>query len=147
MERKGELLYQRFLNTAQETVRLTAALEGFFLEADIEESQRDAYAAYLKRRIRPAMERLIRENALEKMDVLEQRGWVGAQEMDAFIRQAQSLGQEAAMLWLMRRKGERYALCKGQGNPLGEERHESLPWLPARVYLLRLPEQMLPDAP
>ena len=108
MERKGELLYQRFLNTAQETVRLTAALEGFFLEADIEESQRDAYAAYLKRRIRPAMERLIRENALEKMDVLEQRGWVGAQEMDAFIRQAQSLGQEAAMLWLMRRKGERY---------------------------------------
>ncbi len=51
MERKGELLYQRFLNTAQETVRLTAALEGFFLEADIEESQRDAYAAYLKRRI------------------------------------------------------------------------------------------------
>ena len=38
MERKGELLYQRFLNTAQETVRLTAALEGFFLEADIEES-------------------------------------------------------------------------------------------------------------
>ena len=26
MERKGELLYQRFLNTAQETVRLTAAL-------------------------------------------------------------------------------------------------------------------------
>ena len=60
MERKGELLYQRFLNTAQETVRLTAALEGFFLEADIEESQRDAYAAYLKRRIRPAMERLIR---------------------------------------------------------------------------------------
>lgn len=71
MERKGELLYQRFLNTAQETVRLTAALEGFFLEADIEESQRDAYAAYLKRRIRPAMERLIRENALEKMDVLE----------------------------------------------------------------------------
>ena len=42
MERKGELLYQRFLNTAQETVRLTAALEGFFLEADIEESQRDA---------------------------------------------------------------------------------------------------------
>ena len=57
---------------------------------------------------RAAMERLIRENALEKMDVLEQRGWVGAQEMDAFIRQAQSLGQEAAMLWLMRRKGERY---------------------------------------
>ena len=54
------------------------------------------------------MERLIRENALEKMDVLEQRGWVGSQEMDAFIRQAQSLGQEAAMLWLMRRKGERY---------------------------------------
>ena len=108
MERKGELLYQRFLNTAQEAVRLTAALEGFFLETDIEESQRDAYTAYLKRRIRPAMERLIRENALEKMDVLEQRGWVGAQEMDAFIRQAQSLWQEAAMLWLMRRKGERY---------------------------------------
>ena len=107
MERKGELLYQRFLNTAQETVRLTAALEGFFLEADIEESQRDAYAAYLKRRIRPAMERLIRENALEKMDVLEQRGWEEQVEQPA-QQAAQSLGQEAAMLWLMRRKGERY---------------------------------------
>ena len=57
---------------------MAGALAGFFLEADIEESQRDAYAAYLKRRIRPAMERLIRENALEKMDVLEQRGWVHA---------------------------------------------------------------------
>ena len=90
-------------------MRLTAALEGFFLEADIEESQRDAYAAYLKRRIRPAMERLIRENALEKMECTgAARAGVGAQEMDAFIRQAQSLGQEAAMLWLMRRKGERY---------------------------------------
>ena len=47
MERKGELLYQRFLNTAQEAVRLTAALEGFFMEADIPKDQRDAYAAYL----------------------------------------------------------------------------------------------------
>ena len=102
MERKEELLYQRFLNTAQEAVRLTAALEGFFSKADIPEEQRDAYAAYLKRRIRPAMERLIRENALEKL------GWFGAREMDAFILQAQRLGQEAAMLWLMRRKGERY---------------------------------------
>ena len=108
MERKEELLYQRFLNTAQEAVRLTASLEGFFSKADIPEEQRDAYAAYLKRRIRPAMERLIRENALEKLDALEQLGWFGAREMDAFILQAQRLGQEAAMLWLMRRKGERY---------------------------------------
>ena len=108
MERNKELLYQRFLNTAQEAVRLTAALEGFFSEEDIPENQRDAYAAYLRRRIRPAMERLILENALEKMDALEQRGWFGAREMDAFILQAQLLGKEAAMLWLMRRKGERY---------------------------------------
>lgn len=108
MESKEELLYQRFLNTGQENVRLTAALEGFFAHADIPSYQRDAYAAYLKRRIRPAMERLIRENALEKMDALEQRGWFGARELDAFILQAQVLGQEAAMLWLMRRKGERY---------------------------------------
>lgn len=108
MESKEELLYQRFLNTAQEAVRLTAALDGFFADADIPEDHRAAYASYLKRRIRPAMERLIRENALEKMDVLEQRGWFGAREMDTFISWAQSLGQEAAMLWLMRRKGERY---------------------------------------
>ena len=59
-------------------MRLTAALEGFFLEADIEESQRDAYAAYLKRRIRPAMERLIRGKCTEKMDVLAARLGGGA---------------------------------------------------------------------
>ena len=47
MERKGELLYQRFLNTAQERLRLAAALEGFFLEEDIEDGQRDADAACL----------------------------------------------------------------------------------------------------
>lgn len=108
MECKEELLYQRFLNTGQEAVRLTAALEGFFLDEAIPKAHRDAYAAYLKRRIRPAMERLIRENALEKMDALEQRGWFGARELDAFIQQAQALGEEAAMLWLMRRKGKRY---------------------------------------
>mgnify|MGYP000332115148 CR=1 FL=1 len=54
------------------------------------------------------MERLIRENALEKNGCTGAARLGGGAEMDAFIRQAQSLGQEAAMLWLMRRKGERY---------------------------------------
>lgn len=102
------LRYQRFLNTGQESVRLTTALDGFFAEESVPESERAAYASYLKRRIRPAMERLIRENALEKMDALERQGWFGVQELDTFIQKAQELGQEASLLWLLRRKGERY---------------------------------------
>lgn len=108
MESKEELLYQRFLHTAQEAVRLTAALEGFFLDEDVPAEHHDSYAAYLKRRIRPAMERLIEADAIWQMDVLEQCGWFGVRELDGFIQKAQSSGHEAAMLWLMRRKGERY---------------------------------------
>ena len=52
-------LYRKFGSTKQEPLRLAVALRGYFLEEGVEEEERAHYGAYLKKRIRPAVERLI----------------------------------------------------------------------------------------
>ena len=69
-------LYQKFSQTRQEPVRLAVALRGFFLK-ETEQDQRDAYETYLRGRIRPAVEALIEEEDVEKMQILEELGCFG----------------------------------------------------------------------
>ena len=60
MEEERDMRYEKFQTTGQERIRLACALEGFFLTNECEEEKKTAYGQYLKRRIRPAMEALIR---------------------------------------------------------------------------------------
>lgn len=104
MER-AEAVYRRFRETKQERLRLEAALEGFFLE---EAGHREEYGAYLKNRIRPAAEKLMADSELEKLQVLEERGFFGERELEGFLKLARELERPAVLLWLMRLKDEKY---------------------------------------
>ncbi len=110
--------FQRFQETKQEGLRLTLALDGFFQsegiggarsEQDEEFSRRkDAYAAYLKVRIRPAFEWLIRHEEVEKMEVLANQGWFGQRELEGFLRTALEENKPVSLMWLVRWKAKNY---------------------------------------
>ncbi len=70
MEKERDMRYEKFQTTGQERIRLACALEGFFLTNECEEEKKTAYGQYLKRRIRPAMEALIREENVGKNGAL-----------------------------------------------------------------------------
>ncbi len=105
---EGQKLYQKFTETKQEPVRLAVALRGFFLEQGVSEKQREAFGAYLKGRIRPAVEQLIKEEAVEKIQQLEELGWFGEQHLEGFIKIAREQKKSAALVWFLHLKQEKY---------------------------------------
>lgn len=80
--------YKFFAASKQAEIRLDAALKGFLQEKDPDQEHQRAYAAYLKQRIRPAMERLIQREAIEEMKQLVTMGWFGERELEYFLLQA-----------------------------------------------------------
>ena len=82
-------LYRKFGSTKQEPLRLAVALRGYFLEEGVEEEERAHYGAYLKKRIRPAVERLILEDDWEKIEKLYENEWFGEQELEVFLKLAE----------------------------------------------------------
>lgn len=102
-------LYQTFHETRQEAQKLRAALKGFFQNATtIPEEHKKEYGQYLKRRIRPAVEQLIQEEAVEKIRELEQLGWFHGQELGGFIKIAQRYEKPASLMYFLQRKDEVY---------------------------------------
>ena len=80
-------LYRKFGSTKQEPLRLAVALRGYFLEEGVEEAERADYGAYLKKRIRPAVERLI---------------------LEVFLKLAEEWRRPAALMGLLHLKKEKY---------------------------------------
>ena len=60
--------WSSFRTTTSEQQRLRAALSGFCESQDLPEEQRAAYTAYLRKRIRPAVEMLIREDDFSQLE-------------------------------------------------------------------------------
>ena len=108
MEKERDMRYKKFQTTGQERIRLACALEGFFLTNECKEEKKTAYGQYLKRRIRPAMEALIREENVGKMELLESFGWFGAEELENFICTARRERKLESLVWLMRLKDQKY---------------------------------------
>ena len=106
-EEEAKSLYRKFLQTRQEPVRLAVALRGFFLP-QTKEGEKEAYGRYLKSRIRPAMEALIDEDQVEKLEILESLGWLEDKNIDVFIRIARQGQKNAALVWLLHLKKEKY---------------------------------------
>lgn len=108
----AEEVYRKFKETKQEAVRLDMALQGFFQDAAEKEKDREvhreAYSRYLKLRIRPAMELLIKREDLDKIEQLEIQGWFGAQELEGFLRLAREQGKTSILMWLLHLKKEKY---------------------------------------
>lgn len=109
-EIRAEQNYQKFRTTKQETLRLQAALAGFFEEekAGITAARKGEYAAYLKKRIRPALQALLKENRIDEMEKLQKLGWFGAEILEELIVKAQEEGRLSAVIRLMRVKAEKY---------------------------------------
>lgn len=106
-QEKGREMYRRFQETGQEKIKLETALEGFFTEPEGSE-RREAYGKYLKRRIRPAVEALIRLEDVDKIEALEQQGWFGAKELEGFLQTARTEKKLTALAWLLELKDEKY---------------------------------------
>ena len=109
-ETGAEKNYQKFRTTKQETLRLQAALAGFFKEeeAGITADQKGEYVAYLKKRIRPALQVLLKENRINEIEQLNEMGWFGSEILEGLIVKAQEEGQFSAVIRLMRIKAAKY---------------------------------------
>lgn len=105
---EGVKLYRKFTGSKQEPVRLAAALRGFFLEDGVETEWREAFGAYLKRRIRPAAEALIEMDDVERLGRLEALGWLNAQLTDSFLQTAIRQRRTGMIVWLLQLKTRKY---------------------------------------
>ena len=75
----------------------------------MEEAERADYGAYLKKRIRPAVERLILEDDWEKdRGKLYENEWFGEQELEVFLKLAEEWRRPAALMGLSPLKKEKY---------------------------------------
>ena len=108
MEKEQDIIYRKFQTTGQERVRLACALEGFFSGENDQDGRKEAYSQYLKRRIRPAMEALIQEENVSKMELLEAQGWFGEEELESFICTARKERRLESLVWLMLLKNSKY---------------------------------------
>ena len=70
--------------------------------------QKEAYAAYLKKRIRPALQALLKENGIDEIKMLNEMGWFGAEILEELIVRAQEEGRLSAVIRLMRIKAAKY---------------------------------------
>ena len=103
------ILYEKFRTTKQERIRLACAMEAFFQEHESStEKELEDYWLYLKKRIRPAMEILIKSEDTIKMEKLEKQGWFGRQELEQFIFLAREQQKLESLVWLMRLKDRKY---------------------------------------
>ena len=83
--------WSSFRTTTSEQQRLRAALSGFCESQDLPEEQRAAYTAYLRKRIRSAVETLIREDNFSRLETLLQTGWLSDADRKRFLNLAADL--------------------------------------------------------
>ena len=74
-----------FCTPTSEQQRLRAALSGYFDMPDLPEEQHLAYASYLQKRIRPAVENLIREDDFSKLESILQTNWLSDADRKRFL--------------------------------------------------------------
>ena len=94
--------YEQFLELKQEARRLAIALEEYFTDP----VHRDAYGAYLQRRIRPAAAALLEAGDLERLEAL--RPWFTAPVVDELLQTAIRLQRPAGIVWLLQVKRDQF---------------------------------------
>lgn len=100
-------MYQKFTISKQEPLRLSIALEGFLRE-ETDGEARAAYREYLRRRLQPAAAVLIEADDVTGLARLAAEGWLTGKLTDDLLRTAREKRKTAAMVWLLRWKGEQY---------------------------------------
>ena len=100
-----DALFQKFQSASREDVRLGLALEGYF-SGQATEAQNQVLEDYLRRRLRPAMELLLREGRTEELEQLLEQGWLTAGLLEDGLSLAISLKSTEGFVLLLRRKAE-----------------------------------------
>ena len=98
--------WSSFRTTTSEQQRLRAALSGFCESQDLPEEQRAAYTAYLRKRIRPAVEMLIREDDFSKLENILQTGWLSDADRKRFLNLAADQQKWQAFRILLNRNSQ-----------------------------------------
>ena len=98
-------LFARFQSASREDVRLGLALEGYF-SGLADETQKQALESYLRRRLRPAMELLLREGRTEELEQLLEQGWLTAGLLEDGLKLAFECKSTEGFVLLLRRKAE-----------------------------------------
>lgn len=98
-------LFARFQSAPREDVRLGLALEGYF-SGLADETQKQALESYLRLRLRPAMELLLREGRTEELARLLDQDWLTAGLLEDGLSLAISLKSTEGFVLLLRRKAE-----------------------------------------
>ena len=104
----GDALYQKFMSSKPAPVRLELALSGFFQPDGYTDKQHRDFGDYLRLRIRPAAEVLIQRDALDKLQVLEELGWMDASVIEDCMDYAIRNQKTQAFIWLLERKTRKY---------------------------------------
>lgn len=100
-----DALFQKFQSAPREDVRLGLALEGYF-SGLADETQKQTLESYLRRRLRPAMELLLREGRTEELEQLLDQDWLTAGLLEDGLSLAISLKSTEGFVLLLRRKAE-----------------------------------------
>ena len=98
--------WSSFRTTTSEQQRLRAALSGFCESQDLPEEQRAAYTAYLRKRIRPAVEMLICEDDFSKLERILQTGWLSDADRKRFLNLAADQQKWQAFRILLNRSSQ-----------------------------------------
>ena len=104
----GDALYQKFKASKQAPVRLELALLGFFQPDGYTDKQHRDFGDYLRLRIRPAAEALLQRDALDKLQVLEELGWMDASVIEDCMDYAIRNQKTQAFIWLLEQKTRKY---------------------------------------
>ena len=96
------------MSSRQTAVRLELALLGFFQPDGYTDKQHRDFGDYLRLRIRPAAEVLIQIDALDKLQVLEELGWMDASVIEDCMDCAIRNQKTQAFIWLLERKTRKY---------------------------------------
>lgn len=105
---EGSALLEKFRTAPRETVRLAAALRGLFTPGCASEEQREQYAAYLARRVRPAASALMEQNRVLELEALDARNPFSREILEDLLTEARAMGRPEALVWLLEVKGCRF---------------------------------------
>lgn len=116
---------EKFLTTRQERIKLNIALTRFFEVASDEWKER--YGAYLKKRFRAAMNVLIEEGNLFKIEQLCDNDWYTERMLQEFMEYARQKDQLEIFVYLLRLKREKFGFLNHNLNNAQNSRKNQNP--------------------
>lgn len=104
----GDALMEKFRTASRESVRLAAALRGYFTPDCADKVQRNAYGEYLRSRVRPTAAALMEENRVKDLEQFEGETFFSQPLVDEFLKQAMELDRPEIIVWLLQSKKQRF---------------------------------------